>query len=179
LTEPDAAFVAELRALTTRYPVARGALLPILHRLQERRGHLAPSDLKLAGELVGVAPADVFSVVSFYTMFRQRPVGRFPIGLCRNISCWVNGSEKVLDALRAELGVGPGETTPDGLFSLDEAECLGACETAPCAEIDGRYFSRLTPQDAKALVAMLRASAASGADPRTAVRSARAERAGA
>lgn len=158
--ELPASLRAELDALPARYPQRRGALLPILTRLQEWRGHLAPSDLKLAGSLVGVSAAEVFSVVTFYTMYRQRPVGRFPIGVCRNISCWVNGSEKLVESVKQELGIGPGETTADGLFSLEEVECLGSCGTAPCLEIDSCYFEQQTPAKVKELLARLRAGAA-------------------
>ncbi len=147
--------LAELRALTAHYPQKRGALLPILNRLQEWRGHLAPVDMRLAGELTGVAPADVFSVVTFYTMYRQRPAGRFPLGVCRNIACWINGSEQIVATVKDELGIAPGETTADGRFSLEEVECLGSCGTGPCLEIDSRYFENLTPDKVRALLARL------------------------
>jgi len=148
--------LVELRALPSRYPQARGALLPILHRLQEWRGWLAPADMRIAGEIVGLSAAEVFSVVSFYTMYRQRPVGRFPIGVCRNIACWVNGSEELVATVKQELGIGPGETTQDGLFSLEEVECLGSCGTAPCLEIESCYFERFTPEKLRTLIASLR-----------------------
>lgn len=165
-------FVAELRALTTRYPTKRGALLPILHALQERRGHLSPADLRLAGDLTNVAAADVFSVTTFYTMFRQRPAGRFPIGVCRNISCWVNGSEKIVAAIKDELAIGPGETTSDGVFSLAQVECLGSCGGAPCLEVDSRYFENLTPENVRTLIAKLKRSAS---DPAATILAAQAE----
>lgn len=164
--------VAELRALPSRYPQQRGALLPILHRIQEWRGHLEPRDLRLAGELTGVSAAEVFSVVTFYTMFRQRPVGRFPLGVCRNISCWVNGSEAIVGAIRDELAIGPGETTADGRFSLEEVECLGSCGTGPCLEIEGRYFENLTPEKVRRLIDRLRAAEG---EPAAAVQAARRE----
>jgi NADH-quinone oxidoreductase subunit E len=167
---PDALF-EELRALTGRYPQKRGALLPILHALQERRGHLAPSDMKVAGELTGLSAAEVFSVVTFYTMYRQRPAGRFPLGVCRNIACWLRGSERLVGTIHAELGIGPGEATKDGLFSLEEVECLGSCGTAPCVEIEGRYFENLSPETLKSLIARLRAAAG---DPGRAVLDAQA-----
>jgi NADH-quinone oxidoreductase E subunit len=166
--------IIQLRALTARYPLKRGALLPILHALQERRGHLAPADLRLAGGLTDVSPADVFSVATFYTMFRQRPAGRFPIGVCRNISCWVNGSEKIVAAIKQALAIGPGETTSDGIFSLSEVECLGSCGTAPCLEIDSRYFENVTPEQIRPLLARLKQS--DGA-PSTAILSAQADHA--
>jgi NADH-quinone oxidoreductase E subunit len=159
-------FVAELRALTQRYPAKRGALLPILHALQARRGHLAPADLKLAGEITGISAAEVFSVVTFYTMFRQQPAGRFPIGVCRNIACWVNGSERLVATIGEELGLKPGERTQDGVFSLQEVECLGSCGTAPCLEIDGRYFENLDPDKVRRLIARLKQSSG---DPDAAV----------
>lgn len=166
-TAPAAAppddLMSALRALPSRYPQARGALLPILTRLQEWRGHLTPADMRLAGELVGVAAADVFSVVTFYTMYRQRPVGRFPLGVCRNIACWVNGSEQLVATVRETLGIGPGETTPDGLFSLEEVECLGSCGSAPCLEIDSCYFEQQSPVSVKALLARLKAGAGDAA----------------
>lgn len=166
------ALAAELRALPLRYPQRRGALLPILHRLQEWRGHLDPADMRLAGEIVGISAAEVFSVLSFYTMYRQRPVGRFPIGVCRNISCWVNGSDKLVETVKQELGIAPGEITADGLFSLQEVECLGSCGTAPCLEVESRYFENLTPDKVRALLARLRAGAS---DPAAAIRSAQNE----
>ena len=154
--EPPESLLAELRALPTRYPQKRGALLPILTALQAWRGHLAPTDMKLAGELTGVAPADVFSVVTFYTMYRQQPVGRFPLGVCRNISCWVNGSERIVATVKEQLGIAPGECTADGRFSLEEVECLGSCGTGPCLEIDSRYFENLTPDKVRELIERLR-----------------------
>lgn len=157
---------AELRALPARYPQKRGALLMILHRIQEHRGMLAPADMKLAAEICGVSAAEVLSVVTFYTMYRQRPAGRFPLGVCRNIACWVSGSEKIVEAIGASLGIRPGETTKDGRFSLEEVECLGACGSGPCLEIDGRYFEHLTPQRVTELLARL---AASSGDPGQAV----------
>ena len=162
-------FVAELRALTQRYPAKRGALLPILHELQARRGHLSPGDMRLAGEITGISAAEVFSVVTFYTMFRQQPAGRFPLGVCRNIACWVNGSEKLVATLKDELGLEPGGRTADGLFSLEEVECLGSCGTAPCLEIDGCYFENLDVAKVRRLVARLKQSTA---DPADAVRAA-------
>ena len=151
-----AEFVAELRALPALYPQKRGALLPALHKLQERRGHLTPADMKLAGEIAGISAAEVFSVVTFYTMYRQRPAGRFPIGVCRNIACWLNGSEQIVATIGAELGIKPGETTKDGCFSLQEVECLGSCGTGPCLEIDSRYFENQTPEKVKQLLARLK-----------------------
>ena len=114
--------------------------------------------MKLAGEITGISAAEVFSVVTFYTMFRQQPAGRFPLGVCRNIACWLNGSEELLAAVERELGITPGQTTGDGAFSLQEVECLGSCGTAPCLEIEGRYFERLDPGKVRRLLERLKSS---------------------
>jgi NADH-quinone oxidoreductase subunit E len=158
--------VRALEAKTALYPRARGALLPILHELQARRGHLEPDDLRLAASLTGISAAEAVSVASFYTMFRMRPAGRFPIGVCRNRSSSPRSTASIAAALRDELGAGPGQASADGLFSLQEVECLGSCGTAPCLEIDSRYFEELTPDSARDLVRRLRASTG---DPAAAV----------
>lgn len=138
-----AAVVDELKALTARYPVKRGALLLMLNRIQEERGWIAPADMRLCGDLVALSAAEVYSVVSFYTMYRTRPGARFPIGVCRNIACWVTGAEKLTADLSARLGCAPGGATQDGTWSLSEVECLGSCGSGPCLEIESRYFENM------------------------------------
>jgi NADH-quinone oxidoreductase E subunit len=140
LAEP---VIQELKALTARYPSKRGALLLMLNRIQEERGWIAPADMRLCGDLVALSAAEVYSVVSFYTMYRTRPGARFPIGVCRNIACWVSGAEQLTANLAEKLGVAPGESTPDGRFSLQEVECLGSCGSGPCLEIESRYFENM------------------------------------
>ena len=138
-----AELILELKALTARYPIKRGALLLMLNRIQEERGWIAPADMRLCGELVALSAAEVYSVVTFYTMYRTRPGARFPIGVCRNIACWVNGAEQLTARLAEKLGVAPGESTRDGRFSLAEVECLGSCGSGPCLEIESRYFENM------------------------------------
>jgi NADH-quinone oxidoreductase subunit E len=135
--------VDELKALTTRYPTKRGALLLMLNRIQEQRGWIAPADMRLCGDLVQLSAAEVYSVVTFYTMYRTRPGARFPIGVCRNIACWVNGAEQLTADLVKRLGVAPGEVTQDGRFSVQEVECLGSCGSGPCLEVESRYFENM------------------------------------
>lgn len=161
-----AAVVDELKALTSRYPVKRGALLLMLNRIQEERGWIAPADMRLCGDLVALSAAEVYSVVTFYTMYRMRPGARFPIGVCRNIACWVNGAEQLTARLSAKLGVAPGETTPDGAFSLAEVECLGSCGSGPCLEIESRYFENMDEARTAKLIDRL---AAAGGDCKRAV----------
>lgn len=152
LAREDGALVAELKALLGRYPRPRGGLLPILHRLQARRSFLDDDDLRLAAELTGLSAAEVLSVSSFYTMFRRQRPGRVPLGLCRNISCWLCGSEQLKALIHEELGIGPGQTTPDGAFSFEEVECLGSCGTAPVLEVHGHNFESLSPQQLRRMI---------------------------
>jgi NADH-quinone oxidoreductase subunit E len=163
LPEP---LIAELKALTARYPTKRGALLLMLNRIQEQRGWIAPADMRLCGDLVQISAAEVYSVVTFYTMYRTRPGARFPIGVCRNIACWVNGAEQLTADLSKKLGVAPGEVTADGRFSLQEVECLGSCGTGPCLEIESRYFENM---DSGRTATLLDRLAKAGGDAKQAV----------
>ncbi len=149
-------FRRELEELREHYPTQRGALLPILTRLQEEHGHVSTDDMRLAADITGLSAAEVFSVTSFYTMYRQSAAGAYPLGICRNISCWLSGAERLVGCVQNELGIGPGETTSDGKFSLEEVECLGSCGTAPAMEIHGHYFEQMTPEKLKKLLDKLR-----------------------
>jgi NADH-quinone oxidoreductase subunit E len=155
-TQKDSELRSELEQLCNHYPERRGALLPILHRLQQDQGHLTLEDLVLAAEMTKLSPAEVFSVTSFYTMFRLRPAGRRPLGVCRNISCWLCGAEELTKRISDELSIQTGETTADGEFSLEEVECLGSCGTGPVLEVNGRYFENLSPEEIPALLNDLR-----------------------
>lgn len=128
------------------YPKRRAALLPALHLVQERFGYVSEAAMKAVGDLLGIPPADVLGTLSFYTMFRRRPEGRFHVNVCRNLSCHLNGAPDIRRHLEERLGVPVGGTTEDGLFTLGEVECLGACTEAPVMEIDGEYHFRLTPE---------------------------------
>lgn len=137
--------IAALRA-ESRTP--RAALLPVLHLIQNERGFIGPEDEIAAAELLDLRPVEVREVVTFYTMFRRRPAGRHLVEICTNLSCTVKGGGRILDHLRISFGVGPGETTLDGRFTLEEVECLGACDRAPCLMIDGTLFTCRTPDEA-------------------------------
>ncbi|MEW6743167.1 MAG: NADH-quinone oxidoreductase subunit NuoE [Planctomycetota bacterium] len=128
-----------------RYPPEhkRSAILMILHEIQHHEGHLSDASLIAAGELLGMAPAEVLGVCSFYVMFHRQPVGRHHICLCRTLSCALRGSEELQAHLEQEYGLRPGETSKDGRFSLQTVECLGHCGTAPVVEIDETYFENL------------------------------------
>jgi len=130
--------------LMALYPQPRSALLPLLHVLQEQDGHLTTDGMEHVAELVGLLPAEVLSVASFYDMFHTEPVGRYLIGICTNIACMLDGAEELLHHAEERLGIKHGATTPDGMFTLEEVECVAHCNKAPCAQVNYRYFGPLS-----------------------------------
>ncbi len=144
--EKVAHFQRDADALLRRYPADRkaAALLPVLRAAQELFGHLSPAVQQLAAEKLGVSRARVDEVATFYVMFRTKPAGRHVVELCTNVSCCLTGSERLWEHLQKKLGIGPGETTPDGRITLAEVECLGSCGTAPAMLVDEEMHERLT-----------------------------------
>ena len=128
------------------YPDPRSALIPMLHRIQRDEGWVSPQSMEWAAERLNLSPAAVEGVVSFYSMFYTRPMGRRVIQVCRTLSCELRGSKEILEALRQKLGIGPGETSEDGAWSIVEVECLGACGTAPAMMIGENLHENLTPE---------------------------------
>jgi NADH-quinone oxidoreductase subunit E len=139
-------FEHEAAVLVQRYPADRksAALLPVLRAAQELFGHLSPEVQRLVAARLDVSPARVDEVATFYVMFRTRPAGRHVVEMCTNVSCCLTGAEKIWEHLRKKLGIGPGETTPDGRITLAEVECLGSCGTAPAMLVDEEMYERLT-----------------------------------
>jgi NADH-quinone oxidoreductase subunit E len=135
--------LAEVRRLQALYPAPRAALLPVLRMAQETFGYVSPAVETYVAGLFDLSPAHVHEVVTFYTLFYQRPVGRHVIAVCHNLSCTLAGAEDVLAHLRERLGVEPGETTPDGRVTLLRVECLCACEVAPMMQVDDDYVGPL------------------------------------
>lgn len=151
---------SEIEALINRYPEKRSAVLPLLHLAQEARGHLAAEDLEAVGELLQMTPSEVSSIVSFYSLLHREPRGRYTITLCQNLACVLQGAEGLARHLRERLGIGPGQTTPDGLFTLEEThECLAACDGAPALQVNLAYATHMTPEKVDRLLAELRAAA--------------------
>jgi len=151
----------------TRYPAdqRRSAVLPALYLAQHQQGYITANAIRHVAELLGITRADVEDVVSFYTMFYTKPVGRFVLQVCRTLSCALNGAERVTEELSAKLGIRPGETDASGTFTLLEVECLGACDRAPVVMVNDAWHECLQPNDAGALIDDLRArgeSAVSG-----------------
>ena len=139
-------------AIIAKYPNSRSATLPLLFLAQAKEGYLTEEGMRDVAQLLGITSADVLASASFYTMFKKKSQGRYLISVCRNISCTHMGSRKVASALSERLGVSPGETTPDGMFSLESAECLGTCDGAPAMQINYEDFYKMTPEEAVQLV---------------------------
>ena len=144
------------RELVGHYPRPKSATIPLCHLAQEQDGHLANDAMEHIAELVGCTPAEIYGTASFYEMFKFHPVGKYVVGVCTNISCMLVGGEELLAHASGSLGVRPGATTSDGLFTLEEMECLAACTEAPCLQVNYRYFERISHEGFDTLVADLR-----------------------
>jgi NADH-quinone oxidoreductase subunit E len=138
--------LAEVERLKARYPDPRGALLPALHLAQETFGWISLEVEEYVAGLFRLSPAHVHEVVTFYTLFFRQPSGRHVISVCHNLSCHLLGAKGIVEHLERRLGIGVGETTPDGRVTLLGVECLCACEQAPMMQVDDRYEGHLTPE---------------------------------
>jgi NADH-quinone oxidoreductase subunit E len=136
----------KFEATVARYPKREAAMLPVLYLAQQEFGHLGPEAIAYVAKLMEQAPARVHGVVSFYTMFNTKPIGRHHIQVCRTLPCALGGAEKMIALLRQKLGIEPGQTTPDGKFTLTEVECLASCGSAPMMQINDDYYENLTEE---------------------------------
>jgi NADH-quinone oxidoreductase subunit E len=139
-----------------RYPRPKSALIPLLHLAQEQDGWVADDAMEHIADLVGVTPAEVLGTCSFYEMFKREPVGKYVINICTNISCQLLGGEELLEHAEEHLGIKAGGTTADGLFTVEDVECIAACTEAPCLQVNYRYVDRVTHEDFERLVDDLR-----------------------
>ena len=148
-----------LEAICARYPAdqRKSAILAALYLVQHQQGYITLNGMRQVASAIGCTPADVEDVVSFYTMFYTRPVGRYVLQVCRTLSCALMGAERVTEELSKTLGIAPGETDRAGEFTLLEVECLGACDRAPVIGVNDHWHECHKPEDASALVAGLRA----------------------
>jgi NADH-quinone oxidoreductase subunit E len=135
--------------LVTHYPPEerKSAILYALFLVQQQQGYVSGAAMAFVAEQIGCTAADVEDVVTYYTMFYTKPVGKYVINVCRTLSCALIGAERVTEAIGEKLGIGPGQTTADGMFTLIEVECLGACDRAPVVMInDDHWHERLQPE---------------------------------
>ena len=129
----------------SHYPTKQAALLPTFWLAQEEFGYLSLEVMEYIAQLLGLSPAYVASVASFYTMLYRQPMGRFHLQVCTNLSCRLRGSDRIVDCVQDKLGIRLGQTTSDQVFSLSEVECLGSCGTAPVVQVNDDYHENLTP----------------------------------
>ena len=129
--------------LLSRYPVRRSALIPMLLYAQDEHGHLSPEIVREIARRLELSVLDVESTISYYSMLRQKPAGKHHLQICTNISCLLRGGQELFEHAKKKLGIGAGETMPDGLFSLEEVECIGACSWAPAMQVNYDYHENL------------------------------------
>jgi NADH-quinone oxidoreductase subunit E len=147
-------FLARAEELVGLYPDPRSATIPLCHLAQEQDGYLTTEAMAHIAELVGTTAAEVQGTASFYDMLKLEPVGRYVLGVCTNIACMLRGAYEVLEDAEELLGVPVGGTTPDGLFTLEEVECIAHCDKAPAGQVNYRYVG---PLDRKELATLLEA----------------------
>jgi NADH-quinone oxidoreductase E subunit len=143
--------------LVALYPHPRSAMLPLLHLAQEQDGYVSAEGIAEVAALTATTAADVRGTALFYDMFHLEPVGKYVVGVCTNIACLLAGGEELLEHASATLGCAVGATSDDGLFTLEEAECLADCDVAPCVQVNHRFVRTTTPSTFDALVEELRA----------------------
>ena len=149
-----------LKDVLDEYASVKGSLITILQKAQDIYGYLPTDVIYHIASKVGTTPAEVMGVATFYTQFRLKPVGKNLILLCKGTACHVNGADGIEKALAEELGVGDGETTQDGLFSIKTVACLGCCSLSPVMMINEDTYGSLTPEKAKEIVRRIKAEAA-------------------
>jgi NADH-quinone oxidoreductase subunit E len=136
----------ELEALLLKYPTKMAACIPALHLCQDQNGYIDEQVMLYVAKRLDLPPAHIKGVVTFYTLFNQRPVGKHQLWICKTLPCALRGSAGILAHCEKRLGIHPGETTPDGKFTLRTAECLASCGTAPMMQVDKDYYEDLTPE---------------------------------
>jgi NADH-quinone oxidoreductase subunit E len=148
---------ADAAQIIARYPRPRSALLPLLHLVQSEEGYVSEDGIAYCAAKFGLTEAEVTAVVSFYTMYKRRPVGDYHVGVCTNTLCAIMGGDQIFADLKDHLGVGNDETTPDGKVQLEHVECNAACDYAPVVMVNWEFFDNQTPDSARQLVDDLRA----------------------
>jgi NADH-quinone oxidoreductase subunit E len=144
--------VGQIEAVVARYPRKRSALLPALHIAQNELGWVSREAMDDVARLLGISVDQVEEVATFYTMFYTAPVGTYVLEVCKTLPCSILGADEITDYIGEKLGIQPGETTSDGMFTLFRVECLAACHRAPLMQVNHRYFQDLTPETVDALI---------------------------
>ena len=157
---------ARFDALVEKYPVRRSALIPMLLYAQDEIGYLSDAVIAEIAERLSITPLDVRNVASYYSMLRFKPAGKFNVQVCTNISCMLRGAYDLYERFQEELGIGHKGVTPDGVFSLEEVECIGVCCWAPAIQVNYDFLDELTPDQVPGILTNYRDKAqAEGAKP--------------
>ena len=146
----------KFKQLVSIYPRKRSALIPMLLLAQKEDGYIKPAAIDYVARYLDLSPSEVDSIMSFYTLLRRRPVGKYHIMICTNLSCLLRGSDEIETCVKRKLGVNLGEVTADGLFSAIEFECLASCTTAPVIQINGEFYENLDVRKTEEILDELR-----------------------
>ncbi len=157
IDEARARLDAEAAEIIGRYPRPRSALMPLLHLVQAEEGHVSADGIAFCAARLGLTEAEVAAVVSFYTMYKRRPIGDYHMGVCTNTLCAIMGGDQIFAELAEHLGVGNDQTTADGKITLEHVECNAACDYAPVVMVNWEFFDDMTPGLARQLADDLRA----------------------
>jgi NADH-quinone oxidoreductase E subunit len=161
----SADLLTQAKDLVALYPEPRSALIPLCHLAQEQDGWLRPEAMSEIADLVGVTAAEVQGTATFYDMLHTEPVGTYVVSVCTNIACLLGGAQELLEHAESALGVRAGGTTPDGVFTLEESECLADCDRTPCVQVNHRYVGGQTDESFDQLVVDLRSGSLSETVP--------------
>jgi len=153
------AVAARFDALVAKYPVKRSALVPMLLYAQDEIGYLSDAVIAEVAQRIGITELDVRNVATYYSMLRFKPAGRYNVQVCTNISCMLRGAYDLFERFQEELGIGHKGITPDGMFSLEEVECIGACCWAPAIQVNYDFHDELTPESVPGILAEYRRKA--------------------
>lgn len=147
---------ARLKLVLSRYPDKRSALIPTLWLANREFGCLTKEVMEFVAKRLDIPEQWVINTATFYTLLKKRPTGRFHIQVCVNVACYLRGSDSIVDHLKKRLGIGFGEITPDGLFSLEGVQCLASCGSAPAIQVNDDYYEEMTPEKVDTLLDTLR-----------------------
>jgi NADH-quinone oxidoreductase subunit E len=140
----------------SRYPEKRAALMPVLYIVQDQNGFISGEAMTEVAKILGITPEDVLGVVTFYTMYHQKPMGKYHIQVCTNVSCMLKGGYEIYNRVKEKLGIDNMQVTPDAQFSLEEVECMGSCGTAPMIAVNEDYFENLTKEQTDQIIESLK-----------------------
>jgi NADH-quinone oxidoreductase subunit E len=157
--EARARLAPQAGEIIARYPRTRSALLPLLHLVQSEEGYVSQDGIEFCADQLGLSQADVTGVVSFYTMYKRKPIGEYHVGVCTTALCGVMGGDAIMAEINDHLGIGIDEVTSDGKVSYEHVECNAACDYAPVVMVNWEFFDDMTPQSARELVDGLRSGA--------------------